>query len=111
MLTIRRSTELADGLIPIGGKRSSLVNLSLCRFDLMVRLVSYRYPGAQSPGWLFAPGTSDDYGLLITLRKDCPGAKSIVPRDYLVTAEKHVVPTFCLLDEARLAHHIRELPV
>lgn len=52
----------------------------------------------------------DRYRLLEALGRECPGAVSILPLDAPVIAEDRLLPRFELLDDARLAQHIRDLP-
>jgi len=58
----------------------------------------------------FQVDASDDYALLYNLGRECPGAVSIVPPDEPVIPEDAVTPEFDLLDDDRLAEHIRNLP-
>ncbi len=58
----------------------------------------------------FEVDASDDYGLLTSLGRECPGAVAIVPEDTPVTPEEGVEPRYEILGEAELARHIRDLP-
>lgn len=58
----------------------------------------------------FQVDASDDYGLLTSLGRECPGAVAIVDEAEPAVPEEIVEPHYELLDEARLARHIRELP-
>lgn len=58
----------------------------------------------------FKVDASDDYGLLTKLGRECPGAISIVAPEAEVVSEDRVLPEYDVLDDARLAQHIRDLP-
>lgn len=58
----------------------------------------------------FQLDAGDDYQLLLALGRECPGAVTIVASDAPVVAEDGIVPDYDLLDEARLARHIADLP-
>lgn len=58
----------------------------------------------------FQLDASDDYRLLLALGRECPGAVAIVEPDAPIVPEDDIAPDYDLLDAARLARHIADLP-